>query len=433
MKKLLTLTLIILSVFAQTSWAEVKLSSSASELKNRFRVDHMVDKMVLLVQRDYGSAPVVIVLPDGSKWYAQRHPDEVKWVDGVTGDMIEIPHPVPGPWQLLGKVSAGSTIDKISALSIEVEPLPQPLFQGERVKVTAKLMGDAQRVRMPGLDYLVEWTAKFVSEHDSEDENFAAGTFIVGAYKDEGEELDERPDDGVFTGKINLNQPWGKYRFIVNARNNIFDREFSMPFVLSPNPIAVKMIDPDDPQTGQWKLSLKADPAVVKLEDTHFAFELVGPAGFQMPLNLQGMSSAESEIVLPKVTEFGSYRIKGQVATTTVSGREILIQLPEHFFNLIEPPAPPPSAEELAARAAAIAVVEEEKAKSDVIFWVITVNLGLLLLGVLGLIFWRKRQTLALALAAAEQAMLEEEQANKPSAPELDDIDLTLPDMDLKS
>ncbi|MBO6228460.1 MAG: TIGR03503 family protein, partial [Shewanella sp.] len=71
---------------------------TASELKNRFRIDHMVDNMTLLVEREYGSAPVVIVLPDGSKWYANRHPETVKWVDGITGDIIYIESPMPGPW-----------------------------------------------------------------------------------------------------------------------------------------------------------------------------------------------------------------------------------------------------------------------------------------------------------------------------------------------
>lgn len=160
---------------------------TASELKNRFRVDHMVSSMTLMIQREYGSAPVVIVLPDGSKWYANRHPETVKWVDGMTGDIIYIESPQPGPWQLVGKVVPGSKIKRVSKLEIEVQRLPQPLFQGEQTKVIAQLMGDAERVRMPGMDYLVEWTAHFVSKHRTGDENFAAGDIIVGSYKDNGE------------------------------------------------------------------------------------------------------------------------------------------------------------------------------------------------------------------------------------------------------
>lgn len=135
--------------------AEIVPKEQASELKNRFRVDHMVDRIVLLVQREYGSAPVVVVLPDGSKWYASRHPENVKWTDGVTGDMISVENPVPGPWQLIGKVVPGSQITRVSELGIEVDELPQPLYQGERLKLTAHLTGDSLRMRLPGLEYLL--------------------------------------------------------------------------------------------------------------------------------------------------------------------------------------------------------------------------------------------------------------------------------------
>lgn len=413
---------------AQTPKVKVVSLDTASELKNRFRIDHMVSSMTLLVEREYGSAPVVIVLPDGSKWYASRHPETVKWVDGITGDMIYIESPQPGPWQLVGKVVSGSKIKKVSKLEIEVQPLPQPLFQGEQVKIVAQLMGDAERVRMPGLDYLVEWTAHFVSKHRAGDENFAAGDIIAGSYKDSGEKLDEKPDDGLFTSEINLKQPWGEYDFVVQARNNVFERQVSFPFTLSARPINAEVITPEDPLTGQWKIMLHADSTVLQLADTHFSFELVGPAGLQLPVVLNGLTEPDTELILPPVSEFGSYRIKGFVATTTHTGREIVLDLPELFFNLVQPPEPPPSPEVLAAIAAQKAAEEEALAKQDAMFWIISINAVLLILGVLGLIVWRKRQSLAQALAAAEQRLLDEAAENKPAALSQDEIDLTMPD-----
>lgn len=402
--------------------------STASELKNRFRIDHMVQSMTLLVQREYGSAPVVVVLPDGSKWYANRHPDSVKWVDGLAGDMITIESPQPGPWQLVGRVVPGSTIQKVSALEIEVQPLPQPLFQGEQISLIAHLIGDAERIRMPGLDYLVEWTASFVSKHKVGDENFAAGNIIVGAYKDNGEGYDQRPDDGVFTSHLNLKQPWGDYDFVVHARNNVFERQISVPFTLSPRPVEANILTPDDPLKGQWALNLYANSEVLRLSETHFSFELVGPAGLHVPLALQGLTAETAQILLPTVSEFGSYRIKGIAATTTVTGRELVLDLPEVFFNLVQPPEPPPSAEALAAIAAQQAAIEEQVAKDDALFWIITINAILLVLGAAALIVWRKRQTLAQALAAAEQRLNDETAQPLTQEPTLDDIDLTIPD-----
>lgn len=337
-KKLIALVMMLSTVLSTSALADIVPSSEASVLKNRFRIDHMVDSLTLFIQRQYGSSPVVIVLPDGSKWYASRHPEEVQWVDGLSGDIVTIQNPMPGPWQLIGRVVEGSKIQKVSKLGIKVEPLPQPLFQGERLKVTAQLLGDEQRLRMPGLDYLVEWTARFISDHLAGDENFAAGTLIVGSYKDYGEGLDERPDDGIFTGKINLNQPWGHYTFQVKVRNNVFTRESLFKFMLSPIPIEIDIIEPEDPLTGRWKLYVKVDEAVVQLSETHLDLELVGPAGLQLPITLSDLESSQSEIMLPEVSDFGSYRIKGMAVTTTLGGREIVLALPERFFNLIEPP-----------------------------------------------------------------------------------------------
>ncbi|QDF75186.1 MULTISPECIES: TIGR03503 family protein [Shewanella] len=415
--------LLLLSVGAA---AQVVPSSEASELKNRFRIDHMVDELTLFVQREYGSAPVIIVLPDGSKWYATRHPESVQWVDGLSGDIITIKSPMPGPWQLLGKVVKGSKIDKISKLAIEVDPLPRPLYQGERLKITAKLLGDAQRIRMPGLDYLVDWTAKFISEHRPGDENFAAGTLIVGSYKDNGEGLDGTPDDGIFTANINLNQPWGHYRYQVSAKNNIFSREVGGDIELLPMPVSLSVITPDDPLTGRWQVEVAVDDEQLVLANTHFEFELVGPAGLQLTLPVQTINKKRMQLTLPQVSEFGSYRIKGVVAATSVSGREVLITLPEQFFNLVPPPEPPPTAEELAALAAKKAAIAEAKAKEDAMFWIITINISLLILGTMALLVWRKRQNLKQALAVTA-ARLEQERA-KEIGPTLDEIDLTMPD-----
>ncbi|QYJ84622.1 TIGR03503 family protein [Shewanella mesophila] len=417
---------LMLSILGLSANAQVVPSSQASELKNRFRIDHMVDELTLFVQREYGSAPVIVVLPDGSKWHSSRHPETVEWVDGLSGDIITIKAPMPGPWQLLGRVVPGSKLEKVSQLEIVVDPMPQPLYQGERLKVTAHLMGDQQRMRMPGLDYLINWTARFVSQHLPGDENFAAGTLIVGSYKDNGEDLDEQPDDGVFTGDINLNQPWGHYNFQVVAQNDIFRREVRTDFELLPMPVKLDVIEPDDHLKGRWQLQLSIDETQLVLDDTYFEFELVGPAGLQLSIPLQALAENQIQLVLPQVSEFGSYRIKGTAAATTHTGREILLRLPEQFFNLVPPPEPPPTAEELAAIAAKKAAIAEEKAKEDAMFWIITINSVLLIFGTIGLLIWRKRQNLKRALAVTA-ARLEEERA-KEIGPTLDEIDLTMPE-----
>ncbi|MFC3185664.1 TIGR03503 family protein [Shewanella intestini] len=420
--------MLLVNVAQASTKKMVNTASTAAELQNRFRIDFMVDSMTLVIQRQFGSAPVVVVLPDGSKWYSSRHPKNVKWVDGVSGDMIYIEKPMPGPWQLLGQIVPGSEIKKVSKMKIEVEPFPQPLFKGERLKVHAKLIGDDKMITIPGLRYMVEWTTRLVSMHKSDDDNYATGIVIAGKYQDNGEGLDERPDDGVFTGETNLDQPTGDYKLQVTARNNIFTRDFTMPFTLSKQPINAKVIPSEDAQSGQWTLELSITDAV-KLAETHFHFQMIGPAGLNLPISVLDMTDTTMRVALPKVVEYGSYRIKGNAVSTTDKGREIYIDLHEMFFNYLRPPEPPPSAEELAAKAAAKAAIAEEKARKNAIFWIITVNVSMLLLGLILLVIWRKKQSLSKALAVAELKMAQEKNQNSSNRKDdLDDIDLSIPD-----
>jgi len=203
-----------------------------------------------------------------------------------------------------------------------------------------------------------------------------------------------------------------------------------MPFLLSRQPITVKMIAPEDPLTGTWHLAISVNEAEVLLSQTHLQLELVGPAGLQIPVVLMDIPTPEYMLPLPSVSEYGSYRVTGTVATTAIRGREVLLNIPEMFFNLVEPPAPPPSEEELAEKAAKIALIEEQKAKDDAIFWIATVNGVLLLFGLIGFIIWRKKQALAKALAAAETRLKEQElqKGGSEDSLALDDIDLMLPD-----
>ena len=54
-------------------------------LSNRFRVDQAIDKIVFIIDRVPESAPINLVQPDGSKLYANREHENVKWMDGNAG------------------------------------------------------------------------------------------------------------------------------------------------------------------------------------------------------------------------------------------------------------------------------------------------------------------------------------------------------------
>ncbi len=84
--------------------------SSMSLLDNRFRVDPTISQITFVVYREKNSQPVVLVRPDGKKYYAWRSPDNVRWYEESSMDIISIDNPMPGPWQAVGKVSPKNNI-----------------------------------------------------------------------------------------------------------------------------------------------------------------------------------------------------------------------------------------------------------------------------------------------------------------------------------
>ncbi|MBM7073505.1 TIGR03503 family protein [Shewanella sp. 202IG2-18] len=413
------------------SQAKIVNFNTAEELENRFRIDHMVSHVTLFIQREYGSPPSIIILPDGRKWYSTRHPENVKWMDGITGDIVYIPEPMAGPWQLISRIAPGSKLEKISDIQIEVQPLPQPLYQGETIKVTANLKGDGKLLQIPGLELLMDWRATVTSAQKADQENFAAGFKRLGDYHDNGKLLDEAPGDGIFTSNFDLDLPWGDYVFSVKASNEVFSREYSFPIRLKPSPIEVKLVAPPENSVLPYRLNISANSNNIKLDETHIEYNLHGPNGYKNKLILDHIFNDEERLELPKVTKYGSYTLSGKAVTTTKDGREIMISLPTSSFSLLEPPEKGPSEAEVALVKLQEAKQKEESAKSRIIMTAVVVNLIIIIACVVGFIYWRKRKIMKVAMRAAEMNVLNEAMNDSltDEAPiTLDEIDLTLPE-----
>lgn len=409
---LLTQTLIFSGVVNADSEPSVS-PANAIELQHTFRLDHMLDKVIFVVKRNYGSTAVILILPDGTKWFEDKHPDNVKWATGPTGDLIEITSPPNGPWQLIGDIADGSSLEKISSLDVNVEPLPQPLYQNEVIAINAHLVGDNKLVNIPGMDYIVNWNGKFSSQNTAGDDNLGAGPYIVNRYIDNGTEQDKKPSDGVFTSTMDLIYPWGDYEFELKASNAIFDRIFHQKFRLSKMPLTAEIVAPEQAGANNWQLKITVDDGEVKITDTYFQMSVMLPNGFSIPFNKQLDKDKSILIPIPEINNYGNYKVDGLVASTTYDGRQIKLKLPELYFSHEAPPPPQPSAEELAMIAkhkAEQQAAQEAKDQTDkAITIVIAVNIAILVLGLLFLGIRKFLKSRAAKKALATEAVNDEQ------------------------
>ncbi|MBW3163837.1 TIGR03503 family protein [Ferrimonas balearica] len=396
----------LIRAFGLTGWlalfafsAQAELTPQTTELlDNRFRIDHAIDQITILAQRAPGSAPVVVVKPDGSKWYAHRHPDSVTWNATQSSDLIRINNPTPGPWQLVGEVVDGSELRLMSEVALRHDPLPERVYRGERVKLTAELLGDDDRIVMRDFEAQLDWSMSIRSANRPGDENFGAGPFMIGAYHDGGKGLDEVPHDGIFTSNLDFNYPAGLYRYKMAVSNEVFHRELTGEIEILPQPVRIALVELPSGETNHSELTITLEPDVTP-ENLHLDLAIETPDQSRYQLSITPTEPVQ-QMPLPMVSTYGNYRIEGEAAGTRYDGVEFFLSLPELAFYVAPPPPPPLSAEEMAAIALREAQEREASARTRVIWTVGAVNILLLVVGAAILIVWRKRQRLYQELMA---------------------------------
>lgn len=303
-------------------------------LSNRFRIDQAVEKIIFIIERKPGSAPVILVRPDGSKLYSNRPVDHVKWMDGNTGDMIEIAKPMIGPWQIIGNILPSSEIRLATSLALKLDPIPDELFVGEQVKLTSRLEFNDKLLSLGKVDDLIKLKVYLRASGDKSSPNFGAGTFIVGEYLDNGVGLDERMGDGVFTGKFDLDKPLGNYTLMVKAGNKVFEREATRQLQLLSMPIKYDLMSAAI--NGHYALRFFSNEKTVKLDTLAVQIKITHPDDTIEHLSINGLAPTHI-LRLDGVSEPGRYKIELDVVGQSQRGRDFILNLGTQKFTVVLP------------------------------------------------------------------------------------------------
>lgn len=365
-------------------------------LSNRFRVDQAIEKIVFIIERKPNSAPIILVRPDGSKLYSNRPVDHVKWMDGNTGDMIEITQPMLGPWQIIGDILPSSEIRLATSLELKVDEIPQQLFVGEQVKLTSRLEFNNKLLSLGQVDDLIKLKVYLRASDDENSPNFGAGTFIVGEYLDNGIGFDERMGDGVFTGALDLDKPVGTYTLMVRAGNKVFERETTRPLMLLKKPVKYDLLSAAI--DGYYAIRFFSNPKMVKLDQLAVQIKITHPDDTVEHLSINGVAPTHI-LRLDSVSAPGRYTIELDLAGQTQQGRDFILSLATHKFKVTLPAKQQQLKEQIEldkARQAefeqaqqlkqAVAKQQEEESETRLIIIIALVNVLILLIG--GLMMW---------------------------------------------
>ena len=314
--------------------------STMSLLNNRFRVDETINQITFVVYREKPSRAVVLVRPDGTKYYADHHPDNVRWYQESSMDIISIESPMPGPWQAIGKVTPENNIKLISHLALTSDELPHRMYQWEEFKFTARLTSDDKpldlRDFLDRVNLKVTFT-KFVENEQELPREARPEPFVIGEFADNGQGLDEKAGDGIFTVSIQVSVEPGKYRARITSGNGVFLRAQEQDVLVYPTPITTTFIQ-SYTEANPHHFVFTGEEGAIQPGSVLAHVEMHNP--YDDVIAKEGTSSEEGltvDIEVPYSGFLGNYRWRGRMyATELTSQRPLQFSIPEKTFSIVK-------------------------------------------------------------------------------------------------
>ncbi|MFM2640334.1 TIGR03503 family protein [Vibrio chagasii] len=314
--------------------------SVMSLLDNRFRVDPSIEQITFIIYRADNSKPVVLVRPDGKKYYSWRNADNVRWYEESSMDIVSIDKPMPGPWQAVGKVSSKNNIKLLSHLVLDANEFPDKLYQTERIKFTARLTSDGKplvlRDFLDRVKLKVTFT-KFVENEESLVREARPVPVVMGEFADDGVDLDEKAGDGVFTVSLPIDIEPGKYRARITSGNGVFLRAQEQEVLVYPTPITTTFIQS---RKDGLPHTIVVSGEQGMIEPSSLAVHVEHKAPDEYVMYKQGQADVDAMKVpleIPYNGELGIYNWSGMVyATDASSQRPLTFPISEHSYSVVQ-------------------------------------------------------------------------------------------------
>ena len=306
-------------------------------LDNRFRIDPNTEQVSIILNHPSHAQKIVLVKPDGSKWYAQRHPPEnVAWFNNRDQDIITIQNPMPGPWQAIASLNGENRIQLLNPTTLKIEKLPLKVYNKEYLTSYISLINDGQVMTDKYLLNNARLTVSLIKNDKQTNDTQKS----IALYKDDGQSYDSLPFDGKLTTRLFMDLTPGRYLVNIKTKNNIFIRAYNADMVVFPQPLSYKI-----EQLGNNKNSaaftfvvdpLEIDPNSVVINSVITSSDDSDTKQLIVHL-IDEILENETTTINVKLP-FKNYRYSGEVFATARDGRELSFQLPEYKFEVAKAP-----------------------------------------------------------------------------------------------
>lgn len=373
------------------AWGQVE--TRLTWLDNRFRVDPEIEQITFIVAREQPSQSVVLVAPDGRKYYADRHTKAMSWYSDNGMDIISIHHPMAGPWQAIGKVSAENGIRIISNIQLTAEQLPAQLYQTEVLKFTARLTQNQQplllrdfldRVQLKVLFYPLSTDLSNVTMDDP-------AAIEVGLFTDNGQDYDEVAGDGIFTVALNVVVDPGKYLVKIASTNGAFEREVEQTVLVYPAPLTISFTQSYQPTIPHTvNIDTLPDQTVA---GSLAAYLVVNPPQSTPIIIQRSTLASQSQLTWPNNKHVGKAWWQGWAyVTDTLTERELVFRLPKQNYMQIAAVKPVVSLsleQQRLAQQLALRRIEQQQQR---LFWIVMANIVVVISVMTLLVLWQRKR-----------------------------------------
>ncbi|CAM3735213.1 hypothetical protein VA7868_00708 [Vibrio aerogenes CECT 7868] len=397
-------TLIIIVGLVVSLGSNAATKSSMSLLDNRFRVDPTISQINFVIYRSKPSRPVVLVRPDGVKYYSSRHPDNVQWYQEPAMDIVSIDNPMPGPWQAIGKVTPKNNVQLISNLKLTASKLPVRIFHNETIKFTARLTSDDKPLKLRDFLDRVKLRVTFTKYVENADKLLKEARPIpnvVGEFADDGRGLDEKAGDGVFTVKLNISPEPGKYRVRITSGNGVFLRAQEQEVLVYPTPYTTTFIQsriagqPHQIIFTGLAGTITPGSLVAHVEQENIYGDVYYAEGST------GEQGQTIKLMIPNSGALGNYKWDGEVyATDFASKRQLAFAVPLHTYSVVEELdlvktrllQEQAKQEQLRKEREAALLAHREKSRIMKMIYIGVGNVVVIIIGLIGWLLYRKHQ-----------------------------------------
>ncbi|MEI6896421.1 MAG: hypothetical protein V5786_02830 [Psychromonas sp.] len=357
-------------------------------LDNRFRIDPEIDQITFIFNHSNAPQRVILVQPDGHKIHQQQHSSNIAWVTTRGETIVTVQNPMAGPWQAIAKLDGENRIKIISKVRLEVNKLPLKLYAQEYITTHATLYEGNKLLKKMSYLHNAQLSISLIGDAKTK----------MALYQDDGRHYDQLAFDGELTTRLFVDLHPGRYLLSIGTKNDVFIRNVNKDAVVFPSPINYSITSLKDEVTISFAMdsdeietnSVSIQGVIKNAEDEVLS---------QIIIHNRDRIPDRNEMVRTYKLPYQVYTFSGKAYATTLTGREIELQLPDAIFELIKPFKMPEinKSEAVATQLQQIADTEQiiEETTSSSLFsnlWVLIAIFANLLLLIVAIIFFMLRR-----------------------------------------